>query len=136
MRQHKRPTFSRQTRVAEQIRKELALMMVRVVKLPKFEWVTLTQVEVSRDYSLAKIYYTVLDVGLSIEDVQSGLESASGRLRTELGKCIRLHQTPRLSFIYDTSVERGAHLSALINEVTQEYEHDQVTKQDDDHPLA
>ena len=119
MSRHGKKPFARQVRVAEQIRRELAPLIVRVVRQPGFEWVTLSDVEVSRDYAVAKVFYTLLQ-SEKLEEIQSGLDEHAGRLRSELGKRIRLFQTPRLVFVYDPSIERGAHINALIRQVFEE----------------
>ncbi len=67
-----------------------------------------------RDYSHAKVYYTILEG--SHKAVQEGLERASGFLRSQVAHRMKLRITPQLHFVYDASVERGAHLSQLIDE--------------------
>jgi ribosome-binding factor A len=106
--------FARTERVAEQIQRELAELLRLEVKDPRVRMVTLTGVEVARDYSHAKVYYTTLE-GAS-KDVQRGLERASGFLRSQLAHAMKLRVIPQLHFLYDASVERGARLSQLIDE--------------------
>ena len=106
--------FARTDRVAEQIQRELAELIRLEVKDPRVRMVTLTAVEVTADYSHAKVYYTALD-GES-KQLQQGLERASGFLRSQLAHAMKLRITPQLHFIYDASVERGAKLSQLIDE--------------------
>lgn len=106
--------FSRTDRVAEQIKRDLAELIRLEVKDPRVRMVTLTAVEVTSDYAHAKIYYTVLE-GES-KAVQQGLERASGFLRSQIAHAMKLRVTPQLHFIYDASVERGTHLSQLIDQ--------------------
>ncbi|MDD5180026.1 MAG: 30S ribosome-binding factor RbfA [Gallionellaceae bacterium] len=106
--------YARTDRVAEQIRRELAELVRLEVKDPRVHMITLTGVEVVRDYSHAKVFYTTLE-GAS-KDVQQGLERASGFLRSQLAHVMKLRITPQLHFVYDASVERGAHLSQLIDQ--------------------
>ena len=106
--------FSRTDRVAEQIQRELAELIRLEVKDPRVRMVTLTAVEVSADYSHAKVYYTALE-GES-KQLQQGLERASGFLRSQLAHAMKLRVIPQLHFAYDTSVERGARLSQLIDD--------------------
>ncbi|MES1982919.1 MAG: 30S ribosome-binding factor RbfA [Pseudomonadota bacterium] len=106
--------YARTDRVAEQIQRELAELLRLQVKDPRVRMVTVTGVEVVRDYSHAKIFYTTLD-GAS-DAVQHGLERASGFLRSQLAHAMKLRITPQLHFVYDPSVERGAHLSQLIDQ--------------------
>ncbi len=107
----------RAQRIAEQIRHELALILMREMKDPRIHDVTLTAVEVSPDLEHAKVWYTLL-VGEPAE-VGKALGHASGFLRTELAHRLRLRTVPRLSFQYDESVERGARLSRLIEEAVE-----------------
>jgi ribosome-binding factor A len=106
--------YARTDRVAEQIQREVAELLRLEVKDPRVRMVTVTGVEVVRDYSHAKIFYTTLE-GAS-DTVQHGLERASGFLRSQLAHKMKLRITPQLHFVYDPSVERGAHLSQLIDQ--------------------
>jgi ribosome-binding factor A len=106
--------FSRTDRVAEQIKRELAELIRLEVKDPRVRMVTLTAVEVTSDYAHAKVYFTALEG--DTKAVQQGLERASGFLRRQIAHAMKLRVTPQLHFIYDTSVERGTHLSQLIDQ--------------------
>lgn len=106
--------YTRTDRIAEQIQREVAQLLRLDVRDPRVRMVTLTGVEVTRDYSHAKIFYTALD-GMSNE-VQQGLEHASGYLRSQLAHAMKLRIMPQLHFVYDPSIERGAHLSQLIDQ--------------------
>ena len=106
--------YTRTDRIAEQIQREVAQMLRLDVKDPRVRMITLTGVEVTKDYSHAKVFYTSLD-GVS-DTVQQGLEHASGYLRSQLAHSMKLRITPQLHFVYDPSIERGAHLSQLIDQ--------------------
>ncbi len=106
--------YARTDRVAEQIQRELAELLRQEVKDPRVQMITLTGVEVTRDYAHAKVFYTTLE-GAS-KAVQEGLERASGFLRSQLAHAMKLRITPQLHFVYDASVEYGAHLSQLIEQ--------------------
>lgn len=106
--------YARTERVAEQMQRELAELVRLEVKDPRVRMVTLTGVEVARDYSHAKVFYTTLEGENS--KVQQGLERASGFLRSQLAHAMKLRVIPQLHFVYDASVERGARLSKLIDE--------------------
>ncbi|CAH1070165.1 Ribosome-binding factor A [Candidatus Nitrotoga sp. 1052] len=106
--------YARTDRIAEQIQREVAQLLRLEVKDPRVRMITLTGVEVTKDYSHAKVFYTSLD-GIS-DAVQQGLEHASGYLRSQLAHTMKLRIMPQLHFIYDPSIERGAHLSQLIDE--------------------
>jgi ribosome-binding factor A len=110
--------YARTDRIGEQLQRELAELLRLEVRDPRVRMVTLTGVEVARDYSHAKIFYTSLQ-GES-RDVQQGLEHASGFLRSQVAHAMKLRVTPQLHFVYDASVERGAHLSKLIDDAIKE----------------
>ncbi|MBX9295186.1 30S ribosome-binding factor RbfA [Chromobacterium piscinae] len=111
--------FSRSDRIAEQIQRELAELTRKGLKDPRAGWITITAVEVTRDYSHAKVYYTVM-VESTREATQEALDSSAGYLRNELGRAIKMFSMPQLHFVYDDSVERGMHLTSLINQVARE----------------
>lgn len=108
----------RARRIAEQLRQELAEILWREVKDPRVAGVTLTAVEVSSDLEYAKVYYTLLQGNQA--EVDQALRRASGFLRTELAGRMRLRMVPRLTFRYDESVARAAHLSELIDKAVEE----------------
>lgn len=106
--------YTRTDRIAEQIQREVAQLLRLDVKDPRVRMITITGVEVTKDYSHAKLFYTIMD-GESAA-VQQGLERASGYLRSRLAHAMKLRIMPQLHFIYDPSIERGAHLSQLIDQ--------------------
>lgn len=106
--------FARTERVAQQIQRELAELLRLEINDPRVRLVTITDVEVASDYSHAKIFFTRLDG--KHDEAQQGLESASGFLRRQLAHSIKLRVMPQLHFVYDASVERGSHLSQLIDQ--------------------
>lgn len=111
--------FSRSSRVSEQIHRELSELIRLELKDPrlssKLSLVTLTDVEVTSDYTHAKVFFTSLAGEEHREEIERGLKHSAGFLRRELGRRIRIHHIPELHFIYDASVERGTRLSNLID---------------------
>ena len=85
----------------------------------KMNLVTLTDVEVTADYSHAKVFYTSLSDAAAKIEIAEGLKRSAGFLRRELGRRIRLHQIPELHFVYDVSVEEGTRLSRLIEDAVE-----------------
>jgi len=114
--------FSRSQRVAEQIRRELAELIRLEVKDPRVGFITLTDVEITPDYAHAKVYFTSMTGEEGLDEILTGLRRASGFLRRELGRRVRIHTTPELHFHYDKSVEEGSRLSQLIDKVVREDE--------------
>ncbi|PKM46190.1 MAG: ribosome-binding factor A [Gammaproteobacteria bacterium HGW-Gammaproteobacteria-1] len=109
--------FSRSRRVGEQMQRELALLIQRELKDPRLGMITVSGVEVTRDFAHAKVFITVLsdDAGQVAQSLE-GLRHAAGFLRRELGRRMQLRTIPELHFTHDTSVERGSRLSALIDQ--------------------
>lgn len=107
---------SRTLRVADQIQRELADLLQHETKDPRVRNITITAVEVTRDYSQAKIFYSTLGNQEEIFLTQNGLENAKGFLRSQLSHRMQLRITPQLNFVYDESVERGTRLSKLIDD--------------------
>ncbi|MCC7091500.1 MAG: 30S ribosome-binding factor RbfA [Nitrosomonas sp.] len=107
--------YSRSLRVADQIQRELADLIQNEIKDPRIKQITLTAVEVTRDYSHAKVFFTTLANKEDVFPIENGLEHAKGFLRSNLSHRMKLRITPELHFVYDESVERGARLSKLID---------------------
>jgi ribosome-binding factor A len=114
--------FSRSQRVVEQIRRELAELIRTEVKDPRVGFITLTDVEITPDYAHAKVFFTSMTGEESVPGILVGLRRASGFLRRELGRRVRIHTTPELHFVYDRSVEEGSRMSRLIDDVVREDE--------------
>jgi ribosome-binding factor A len=110
-------TASRRARIADQIQRELAEIIRTELRDPRVgTMVTLTGVEVSRDQSHAKVFFTVLGAESAARDAEEGLQRASGFLRSELAHRLSTRSVPDLHFHFDESVERGVRLSRLIDE--------------------
>ena len=109
--------FSRGQRIADLIHRELSLLIQREVRDPRIGLVTVNEVKVSRDLAYADVYVTLLDPtsGEGNEECIKILEGASGFLRSQLARALTTRTTPRLRFHYDPSLERGQHLSRLID---------------------
>ena len=109
-------SFSRRDRVAEQVRREIAELIRSEVKDPRVGMISITDVEVTPDYAHAKVFFSTLGGSAQVAEVLAGLSKASGFLRRELGKRIRIHTTPQLHFVFDESLERGMNMDQLIRE--------------------
>ena len=108
-------SFSRKDRVSEQIRRELAELIAQELKDPRVGMISLTEVHVTPDYAHAKIFFSTLSTEM-LPEIEEGLRQASGFLRRELGRRIRIHTLPELKFVFDESLTRGAELSRLIEQ--------------------
>jgi ribosome-binding factor A len=108
--------FSRSTRVAEQMQRELADLLMFEVKDPRVTMVTITAVEVTGDMAHAKIFYSAPKTNpKTLQSVQNGLEKSAGYLRTQLAKRMLLRTIPALHFVYDESIDIGMKMAQLID---------------------
>lgn len=105
--------MSRQSKLAEQIRRELSVLIQMEIRDPRLGMVTVSAVELSRDYAYAKIYFTVFEED-KVADSLGVLEASAGFLRKQLSSRISMRSLPKLTFYYDESVARGRKLSSLI----------------------
>jgi ribosome-binding factor A len=108
--------FTRSSRLAEQIQRDLSDLIRLEVRDPRVGLVTVTEVDVSRDLSHAKIYVTSLAGREQAEQSLQALQHAAGFLRSRLAQSLKARTVPELHFAYDESVERGIKLSRLIDE--------------------
>ncbi|MBS0336049.1 MAG: 30S ribosome-binding factor RbfA [Proteobacteria bacterium] len=104
----------RSQKVGDQIQRELSEIIHRELRDPGVGMITLTAVDVSPDCAYATVYFTCLDAA-HVKAAQAGLARATGFLRAQIGKRIKIWTTPELKFVYDESVERGDRLSRLID---------------------
>lgn len=108
--------YPRSHRVADFIQRELSGMISNEIRDPRMSpMLTIASVEVSRDLSVAKVYYSLLDREDRVE-TQAALKRASGFLRRRLAQEMRIRAVPELRFHYDDSAEKGARMSALIDQ--------------------
>jgi ribosome-binding factor A len=110
----------RPIRVAEQIRQEIIPIVEYELNDSRIGFVTVTDVEVTPDLKLAKIFVSVMpsekDNEKEKEISLQALNHAAGYIRRELGARLRLRYTPQLSFLYDHSIERGNRIEELLKE--------------------
>jgi ribosome-binding factor A len=113
-------TYKRATRVADQIRMEVAEIIMRKTKDPRVSSVTVTDVELSNDLRFARVYVTTLRDGQDEVDAFEGLAKAAGFIRAELGRRLHLRYTPELIFQKDMSGPQGDRILTLLEQVEAE----------------
>jgi ribosome-binding factor A len=109
---------ARLVRMEAQVQRVLAELISREVKDPRVGQVTVTQVSLAPDLSVARVFYVPCGGGEFRPEIQQGLAAAAGFLRGEVGRRAALRHAPRLQFIADDSYDRAARLSALIGAAT------------------
>ena len=109
--------YSRSERVADFIKREVALLLQRELRDPRVSNTNFNAVVVSRDMSTAKIYVTFFDKETAEEAKQAVevLNGAAGFIRTQVASQHSMRSTPKLRFYFDDSVRQGEHLSNLID---------------------
>lgn len=85
-------------------------------KDPGLADVSLTNVELSKDLSIAKIYFSLLNPDADPAPAQEGLKRASGFLRSKLGSAMLMRHVPELRFVHDDSIAHAAKISRLIDD--------------------
>jgi len=105
----------RTERIGEQLRGELARLLHEELTDPRVGLVTLTRVDVSPDLSHAVVFWSPLDAREGdVEEVEAGLESAAGFLRSRVASRLSLRRTPQLRFRYDPSIAEGSRTLSLL----------------------
>lgn len=109
--------YSRTERVAQQIQKEIAVILQREVKDPRLSMATVSSVDVTRDLAYAKVFVTFFtndndEISQSVEI----LNEAAGFIRSLLAKQLRARIMPQLRFVYDNSLAEGMRMTSLVDE--------------------
>jgi ribosome-binding factor A len=107
---------ARMRRVNEAVKEVLSAQLAAGLKDPRIGFVTVTGVETSPDLRNARVYFSVLGDEPARDDALAGLRHARGFLQAMINSELRMKRTPTLEFVYDTTSERAARLSRLIDE--------------------
>ena len=110
-------TGHRAVRLGEAVKKEVTQMLGKELKDPGIGFTTVTGVDISPDLRYARIYVSVYGSDEAKVQTLQALNRAKGFVRSELGKRIRLRFTPEVEFRFDESIERGARIMELLNQV-------------------
>jgi ribosome-binding factor A len=110
-------TFKRADRVADLIKAELSDILLRRIRDPRIELVTITEVKLSDDLRTAKIYFVQMGKDRLDAELQAGLEKAKGFLKRELGRRLNLRYIPDVVFYYDRSFEYGSRIERILSEI-------------------
>lgn len=107
--------FTRNQRLGNQILRSLSELIRFETKDPRLKGVSLTVVELTRDLSVARVHFSLMDPNADVDEARLGLEKASGFLRSKLGQAIKARYVPELRFIHDDSAEKSVHISSLLD---------------------
>ena len=111
-------SVSRPTRVAQEIRKTIAQLLVQEVKDPRFQKISITDCKISKDLSIANLKFALMghnEGDPEVEETLEALKKAQGFFRSEVGKRLNLRIVPQIRFHYDNVPEHAQHIEELIN---------------------
>ena len=109
--------FGRNVRVASQLQRELAELLRSDFKDPRLGMITVSDVEVTRDLSVAKVFVSFLGAQQHTTASLAILAEKGPSLRHAVGATMRMRSIPELRFVYDDSLERGFRMDALLDEL-------------------
>jgi ribosome-binding factor A len=109
--------YKRADRVADQIRMEVADILMRKIKDPRVRSVTVTDVELTSDLRIARVFVTAMGTESEEREIFAGLAKASGFVRGELGRRLTLRYLPEVVFLRDVSGPRGDRVLQLLDEL-------------------
>ena len=104
----------RQARVGEMIRRDLAEILIKEMRDPRLAMVSITGVDVARDFTIAKVYVSVLGDAQDRSLAMRALRGASGFLRGHLGWMLEIRSVPELKFLYDQGIQRGIEMFEIL----------------------
>ena len=107
-------------KINQMIKREVGEIIFKEIKDPRLEFVTITEVVVTKDLQHAKIYYSVLGNKDQAQKTQEGLSSARGFIRKLIGQRVRMRYTPEVEFIFDPTIEYSARIEAALEEIHHE----------------
>jgi ribosome-binding factor A len=107
----------RATRVADLIKRELAGLLLRRIKDPRLNGVTIAGVELTEDLRHARVFFSLLGDSDRRKQAEEGLESARGFMRHEIGQALRIKYIPEIEFKYDSSFEYAEHIETLFQQI-------------------
>lgn len=112
--------FSRADRVRKALMREISDIILRQIKDPRLanEVISVTDVDVSKDLRHAKIFISVFGTPEVQEELMGILQEWTPQVRSEIGKRVRLHHTPEISFHLDNSLERGSRITHLLDQIS------------------
>ena len=115
-------TEARARRIAKLVKQELAGIFQRGLKDPRIGFISVTDVEVSFDLGHIKVFLSPFGDEEAKKQTMAGIESAHGYIRSELGHRLQLRLTPEIELIADNSIERGARIFSLLQELKHDRE--------------
>ncbi len=107
--------YKRKDRVGDLIKELISEIIVKKIRDPRLSFITITGVQIGDNLRLAKVFFSVIGDDQKKKDSLSGLKSAAGFIKKELGLHLRLKYSPDIVFEYDNSLEYGNRIERIIN---------------------
>ena len=112
----------RTDRVGMEIKREVNEILQKKVRDPRVQGVTITDVQMLGDLSMAKVYYTIMsNMASDNQKAQTGLEKATGTIKRELGHNLKMYKIPDLTFVKDESIEYGNKIDQMLRDLDKKY---------------
>lgn len=113
-------TDHRASRLNEQFKREISAILARKVRDPRIGPLIVTDVRVTADLWVARVFFRLLDKERDRDGVLEGLEAASSFVRKELGKVLKIRRIPELRFQYDKTLDSAIRIEEVLREVLSE----------------
>ncbi len=107
------------------VKREISLMLIEDIRDPRLKFVTITDVEVTKDLQQAKVFYSYL--GTDRAGVEEALEKARGFVRRLVGQRVVMRYTPEIQFFYDKRIEMSDRIEQTLAEIKRRESGDNVT---------
>ena len=109
--------FAKSSKIADLLHHAISNAFLMELEDPDLRWITITEIKVNKDLSVAKIFYSVVDQKLRRERAEEALEANRWKLKSYLGKNLRLRQVPDLRFTYDETRDKAARIEELLHSI-------------------
>ena len=110
----------RKDRVTQRIKEEISTIIHDRIKDPRIGFLTITNVELTNDLRIAKVFYSVLGEDDKKKEAKEGLQSAMKYIRKLLGDTVELRYTPEIIFRLDTTTEYNMHIGEIFDKIEKE----------------
>jgi ribosome-binding factor A len=118
-------------RIDDLLREVISETLLTKVQDPRIGLVTVTSVETSREFDVAKVFVSILGDEEKREESLRGLKSAASFLQAELAHSVRLRRIPRLQFLYDPSLDRALRIEEKLRDLASEGKGDEAEDVDE-----
>lgn len=115
-------THHRKARLNEQFKREISQILSQKVRDPRVGQLLVTEVRVTSDLWLARVFIRSLDESVAVEEILKGLEAAGPFIRRELGNILRIRRIPELRFLHDKTLDSALRIEEVLKEVLPEDE--------------